>query len=71
MGSNPPDAPLSAANVRDVVFHSAFRGYRERDVDAFLDRVYARMVELERENDRLRAEAPPAHSPWPPPAPAG
>jgi cell division initiation protein len=69
------DAPATATGpgritpveVQQVEFRLAFRGYNERDVDAFLDRITEDLAAYLEENDRLRsgagiAPAPPAAS---------
>lgn len=43
--------PVTAASVPHVKFALAFRGYDQRQVDAYLDRVTARLQELERMNE--------------------
>lgn len=37
------DGPLTAADIRQVRFSTAFRGYRMSEVDALLDRVCAEL----------------------------
>ena len=37
----PADGPLTAADLRQVRFSTAFRGYRMSEVDALLDRLAA------------------------------
>ena len=39
------DGPLSATDLRQVRFSTAFRGYRMSEVDALLDRLAAELVE--------------------------
>ena len=50
-----PAARLSPADVQGVEFRLAFRGYNERDVDAFLDRVTEDLGAILEENASLRA----------------
>lgn len=47
---------LTPADVQEVEFRLAFRGYNERDVDAFLDRVTEDLAAYLEENERLRSE---------------
>ncbi len=49
---------ITPADVQQVEFRLAFRGYNERDVDAFLDRVTEDLAAYEEENERLRAAGP-------------
>ena len=49
------DARVTPADVQQVEFRLAFRGYNERDVDAFLDRVTEDLASYIEENQRLRA----------------
>jgi DivIVA domain-containing protein len=53
------DAPaggrITPADVQQVEFRLAFRGYNERDVDAFLDRITEDLSAYMEENQRLRA----------------
>ena len=51
---------ITPADVQQVAFRLAFRGYNERDVDAFLDRLTEDLAFHMEENQRLRAEAPAA-----------
>jgi DivIVA domain-containing protein len=46
---------LTPADVQEVEFRLAFRGYNERDVDAFLDRVTEDLAAYFEENERLRS----------------
>jgi DivIVA domain-containing protein len=46
---------LTPADVQEVEFRLAFRGYNERDVDAFLDRITEELARYIEENERLRA----------------
>lgn len=46
-------ARLTPVNVQQVQFRLAFRGYNERDVDAFLDRVTEDLTARIDERDRL------------------
>jgi DivIVA domain-containing protein len=48
---------ITPAEVQNVEFRLAFRGYNERDVDAFLDRVTEDLSVYLEENQRLRASA--------------
>jgi DivIVA domain-containing protein len=50
-------ARLTPGQVQQVEFRLAFRGYNERDVDAFLDRVTTDLAAYIDENERLRAGA--------------
>jgi DivIVA domain-containing protein len=49
------DRRLTPVDVQQVEFRLAFRGYSERDVDAFLDRVTEDLSSYLEENERLRA----------------
>lgn len=49
---------VTPADVQQVEFRLAFRGYSERDVDAFLDRVTEDLAAYIEENQRLRAGQP-------------
>lgn len=60
---------LTPAEVQQVEFRLAFRGYNERDVDAFLDRITEDLSAYQEEAERLRAGTP--APPPAPPAPAG
>jgi DivIVA domain-containing protein len=60
---------LTPTDVQQIEFRLAFRGYNERDVDAFLDRITEDLAAYQEEADRLRASAA-APPPAPPPAPA-
>ena len=54
---------ITPADVQQVEFRLAFRGYNERDVDAFLDRITEDLGAYIEENQRLRSAAsttPPA-----------
>lgn len=51
---------VTPADVQQVEFRLAFRGYSERDVDAFLDRVTEDLAAYIEENQRLRAGQPAA-----------
>ena len=59
-----PDAPagndgrISPVDVQQVEFRLAFRGYNERDVDAFLDKITEDLSAYIEENQRLRGGAP-------------
>lgn len=52
----PADRPLAAADLRQVRFTSALRGYRASEVDALLDRLAA---ELEAREDDAGVRRPP------------
>ncbi len=57
------DGRITPMDVQQVEFRLAFRGYNERDVDAFLDRITEDLAAAMEENQRLRAGgavAPPA-----------
>jgi DivIVA domain-containing protein len=57
------DGRVAPADIQQVEFRLAFRGYNERDVDAFLDRVTEDLSWYLEENQRLRsAPAPSAAS---------
>jgi DivIVA domain-containing protein len=58
-------AKVTPADVQQVEFRLAFRGYNERDVDAFLDRVTEDLAWYVEENTRLHglAAAPTASGP--------
>lgn len=45
---------LTPDDIENQVFKERFRGYDQDEVDAFLDRVTARITELTRERDGLR-----------------
>jgi DivIVA domain-containing protein len=47
---------LTPVDVQEKVFRLAFRGYSERDVDAFLDRVTEDLADLHEENKRVREQ---------------
>jgi DivIVA domain-containing protein len=47
---------LTPVDVQQKVFRLAFRGYNERDVDEFLDRVTEDLAALHEENKRLREQ---------------
>ncbi len=47
---------LTPVDVQQKVFRLAFRGYIERDVDEFLDRVTEALAALHEENKRLREQ---------------
>jgi len=51
------DGRVTPADVQQAEFRLAFRGYSERDVDAFLDRITEDMSFYMEENQRLRAGA--------------
>jgi DivIVA domain-containing protein len=48
-------ARITPEEVQQVEFRLAFRGYNERDVDAFLDRITEGMSSYLEENERLRS----------------
>ncbi len=47
---------LTSKNIQEVKFGKAVRGYKEEDVDAFLDELTLTMDELAAEKSRLEAE---------------
>ena len=47
---------LTPVEVQEKVFRLAFRGYSERDVDEFLDRITEELAALHEENKRLREQ---------------
>ena len=49
---------ITPMDVQQVEFRLAFRGYNERDVDAFLDRITEDLAAYMEDNQRLRAGAP-------------
>ena len=51
------DARITPEEVQQVEFRLAFRGYNERDVDAFLDRITEGLSATLEENERMRAGA--------------
>lgn len=51
------DGRLTPAEIQQVEFRLAFRGYNERDVDAFLDRITEDLSIYIEENQRLRSGA--------------
>ena len=57
------DPRISPAEVQGVEFKLAFRGYSERDVDAFLDRITEDLSSYLEENARLRQGLPIATAP--------
>jgi DivIVA domain-containing protein len=57
-GENGRPTRLTPADVQGVEFRLAFRGYNERDVDAFLDRVTEELGEYMAENASLRSGSP-------------
>lgn len=62
-GSPPVDrVRVTPEGVQQVEFRLAFRGYNERDVDAFLDQITEDLSFYVQENERLRtgADLPPA-----------
>ena len=54
-GAPGADGRLSPVDVQQVEFRLAFRGYNERDVDAFLDRITEELAAYMEDNQRLRA----------------
>jgi DivIVA domain-containing protein len=60
---------LTPADVQQIEFRLAFRGYNERDVDAFLDRITEDLAAYQEEAERLRGSTAAAPPPAPP-APA-
>lgn len=55
----PKDGPLRAADVRQVRFSLAFRGYRMSEVDALLDRVAQQLDRADDAGQRDVADTPP------------
>lgn len=57
-GDQPSTQPgrLTPVDIQQKVFRLAFRGYNERDVDEFLDRVTEALAALHEENKRLREQ---------------
>jgi DivIVA domain-containing protein len=51
------DGRLTPAEIQQVEFRLAFRGYNERDVDAFLDRITEELSSYLDEINRLRSGA--------------
>jgi DivIVA domain-containing protein len=51
------DRRVTPAEIQQVEFRLAFRGYSERDVDAFLDKITEDLSFYLEENRRLRAGA--------------
>lgn len=51
---------ITPTDVQQVQFRLAFRGYNERDVDAFLDRLTEDLAAYQEENERLRGAGPAA-----------
>jgi DivIVA domain-containing protein len=47
---------LTPVDIQEKVFRLAFRGYSERDVDEFLDRITEELAGLHEENKRLREQ---------------
>jgi cell division initiation protein len=52
-----PNGRVTPIDIQQVEFRLAFRGYNERDVDGFLDRVTEDLSHYLEENQRLRAGA--------------
>ena len=66
----PLDRPLTGADLRDLRFNTAIRGYRADEVDALLDRLAAQLDARPDDADVPGAARPDA--PWPaPPASPG
>jgi DivIVA domain-containing protein len=55
-GESDQPARLTPVDIQQKVFRLAFRGYNERDVDEFLDRVTEALAALHEENKRLREQ---------------
>jgi DivIVA domain-containing protein len=55
-----PDGPLGGADVEDVRFSMALRGYRMSEVDAVLARLAAELDERDRRIAELQREVDPA-----------
>jgi DivIVA domain-containing protein len=53
-GQSGQPSRLTPVDIQQKVFRLAFRGYNERDVDEFLDRVTEALAALHEENKRLR-----------------
>lgn len=54
-GAPAPRGRITPKDIQDAEFRLAFRGYNERDVDAFLDRVTEDLASYLEELERLRA----------------
>jgi DivIVA domain-containing protein len=54
------DARITPVDIQQVEFRLAFRGYNERDVDAFLDRITEDLASYLEENGQLRGGMGPA-----------
>lgn len=54
------DARITPVDIQKVEFRLAFRGYNERDVDAFLDRITEDLASYVEENGQLRGGMGPA-----------
>jgi DivIVA domain-containing protein len=54
------DARITPVDIQQVEFRLAFRGYNERDVDAFLDRITEDLASYVEENGQLRGGMGPA-----------
>jgi DivIVA domain-containing protein len=65
------DGRITPTDVQQVEFRLAFRGYKERDVDAFLDRITEDLSVYLEENERLRSGAGLPAAPASAVAPAG
>ena len=57
-GAPGADGRLTPVDVQQVEFRLAFRGYNERDVDAFLDRITEDLAAYMEDSQRLRAGMP-------------
>lgn len=56
-----PSGPVGAADVHDLRFDQAVRGYRMEQVDSVLARLAGELAERDAEIDRLRREQDGAH----------
>jgi DivIVA domain-containing protein len=54
------DARITPVDIQQVEFRLAFRGYNERDVDAFLDRITEDLASYMEENGQVRGGMVPA-----------
>ncbi|KAB1503974.1 DivIVA domain-containing protein [Corynebacterium sp. 320] len=43
------DAPITASSVQEIQFAQSVRGYNPQQVDAYLERISARLEQLERQ----------------------
>jgi DivIVA domain-containing protein len=55
-GAAPERQRMTPVDIQQKVFRLAFRGYNERDVDEFLDRITEDLAALHEENKRLREQ---------------